>query len=228
MQGNNNEGETGNNKFYTAKGKYLGTDGKNEGKIFVVYNVKSDLDGTQDVLFYIDNQDVISFIKENNGNANAFSEGCIAYLYSFELPTLENRIMMIKNVSTDTGKDKDALNPSNNREYGGVIGGDEVYQSEVKSPKDSGEIRITLPGDCDTYHSHPSGFVYEEFGGNVGGYSKKYYFQQIPSSFDLSHCGNHNCFVIGRGSGYVYGYNSSGTHIKIKTSLFNDPNYFKP
>ena len=60
------------------------------------------------------------------------------------------------------------------------------------------------------------------------GYSKKYFFQQIPSSFDRSHCGNHNCFVIGRGSGYVYGYNSSGTHIKIKTSFFNDPNYFKP
>jgi hypothetical protein len=224
-----NEGVTGINKFYHANGKYLGTDGKYEGKTYIVFNVRSDIDETgEQVLYNISSRDVIAFIKNNNGNVDAFTDDCIAYANSFEIPCLEYRIKMVENVSADTGKSKDALKPSNNREYGGKVGDDKIYESDVRSPKYNSEVQITLPGECSTYHSHPSGFVYEEIGGNIGGYSHTYSFQQHPSTYDINHCGNYNCFVIGRGSGYVYGYNSSGTHIQVKTSYFINPKIYRP
>lgn len=222
-------GET-QNGFFDSYGKYIGSDGKYEGKIYVVYNVKNDKEKVPRGESY---KDAVTFIKQNDGNVDAFTDGCIAYQNSMEIPDYESRVKMIMNVSEDTGKPKDASKDSNNTEYGGSIENlDVVYKSAVGSPMKE-DIIIELPANCSTYHSHPSGTIYKQIGGNVGGADEFHWYNQFPSITDISNAGNFNHFVIGMGGrnvpfgGYVYGYNASGTHIQISIKTFTNPNLFK-
>ena len=233
MEANDQKGGGGGgtkNGFFDSYGKYIGSDGKYEGKIYVVYNVKNDKEKVPRGESY---KDAVTFIKQNDGNVDAFTDDCIAYQNSMEIPDYESRVKMIMNVSEDTGKPKDASKDSNNTEYGGSIENlDVVYKSAVGSPMKE-DIIIELPANCSTYHSHPSGTIYKQIGGNVSGADEFHWYNQFPSITDISNAGNFNHFVIGMGGrnvpfgGYVYGYNASGTHIQISIKTFTNPNLFK-
>ncbi|MCQ2301724.1 MAG: hypothetical protein MJZ94_03740 [Bacteroidales bacterium] len=185
MEANEQKGGGGGetqNGFFDSYGKYIGSDGKYEGKIYVVYNVKNDKEKVPRGESY---KDAVTFIKQNDGK------------------------------------------------YGGSIENlDVVYKSAVGSPMKE-DIIIELPANCSTYHSHPSGTIYKQIGGNVGGADEFHWYNQFPSITDISNAGNFNHFVIGMGGrnvpfgGYVYGYNASGTHIQISIKTFTNPNLFK-
>ncbi len=118
-------------------------------------------------------------------------------------------------VKQDDGKG--GTEDKNNREYGGVVRGNEVIESPagaVASPKDDSKATISHPdvqsGDI-VFHSHPSGSIIEEpekssISSNVfGGETRTYSFGQLPSAFDLNNAKGVE-YVFARGDNMVYIY----------------------
>lgn len=80
--------------FYDCDGNLVGSDGKEDGKIFLLRQTKNSFDskpgpnGEQARVNHIspeELQSTIAFIAGNNNNTNAFTEECIAYTNSIEI-----------------------------------------------------------------------------------------------------------------------------------------------
>jgi RHS repeat-associated protein len=203
--------------FYSQSGKYLGTDGENDGKVFVVTD-----------------RDEARNIKKTNRKDGVTSVDAVSS--AVELPSKTIRSEMTKSV----GMDKE--NPF--REYGGVFGvdsdgnekliwanpGDEADPSKVgeatinvfdaANPSEQG----SLTGIQGTFHTHPSGTVTESpkldmsSSSTIGGTNTTYKFLQVPSGRDVKNSSNRaqqglvtgNSYVIGTRSKTVEIYNGSG------------------
>ena len=197
--------------FYDEKGRYLGSDRQNTGKVYVIRSeIKEVMDKKDEIIsFFLNESSSLSW----NDVYNCFVE---------IVPSRFMRNMMYTIVSKDDGKG--GTKESNNREYGGFI--NEVGMviavdaGEPKNPNVHGDIiSIDFPYGTKyaTFHSHPSG-TGESYFDDLGEHTP--IFQQEPTKTDFSIAGNHICYVFGRRSDLVYVYNKNGIQTIIQTSCF--------
>ncbi len=199
--------------FYNSNGRYIGNNGRNDGKIYIItdFNMSASL-----------YKETLKFIRTNSGNSNAFTEDCIAYSNSVEIPVYENRQAMWEIVSQDNGMG--GTSDCNNREYGGYIDVDGVHcvlPGCVGNPKENPVIDIELPNGYSRFHSHPSG--YSKYFGTETGVAE--WLPREPSPTDIKNAGmNGNDkfthYVFSRANNCVYIYNYSGIQAVMKTDKF--------
>ena len=119
----------GRGHFINEKGKVIGNDGKDDGKIYL-FKDQVETMGIQEnhnAIDYKEQRQTIKFIKENSGNSETFGEDNIAHQNSVELVSdSQARKQMSTIVKQDDGKGGTEVN---NREYGGVVRGNEVIES---------------------------------------------------------------------------------------------------
>ncbi|HOU99351.1 MAG TPA: RHS repeat-associated core domain-containing protein [Bacteroidales bacterium] len=223
--------------FISESGKYLGNDGINDGKVYIVKTTQT----TANINDKHENPNTIfagittserdateSFIKSNSGNTTAFQENDIAYRNSIEIiGDVGLRQRMVEIVCEDDGKGLSS-NPSNNREFGGNISNGSIIPASpsavgnVKSG--SGVLAIDLLGDSPSFHSHASGTYSPMLDFNSYGQSvETKFWYQSPSSTDISNAGSRTNYVFGRGNGTVYIYNSQGVQATIPQKYFVNP-----
>ena len=213
--------------FIDEYGKYLGNDGINDSKVYVIKTTKNNFDSgvSSAGISKQDAKMTIDFIRKNSGNTESFQADNIAYNNSVEIVgDLKNRQAMINIVNQDNGKGGTA--ESNNREYGGIIRNGLVMESPkgtVSNPKTSINAEINHPdvrtGDV-VFHSHPSGSIVERAGTNtIGGTTTTYLWHQAPSITDINGAiGNE--YVFSRRDGNVYIYNRNGVVATIPQKRF--------
>ncbi|OPC33591.1 hypothetical protein BAX97_04650 [Elizabethkingia meningoseptica] len=227
--------------FINENGEYLGNDGINDGKVYVVRTTKSSFDSGAPSAG-ISNKDrkaTEKFITENSGNTSAFQSNSIAYDNSVEIVgSSDTRKAMINIVNQDDGKGGAA--DANNREYGGRIKKDgtviESPPGPVRDPavNPNASIDITVYGNQSTFHSHPSGSKTESstsnnnFGGSsatLGGTTTISGWGKAPSNQggDIQNSGTAINYVFSRSNGTVYIYNNTGVKATIPQKYFVTP-----
>jgi RHS repeat-associated protein len=210
--------------FYDQKGKYLGTDGINDGNVYIVTN-KTDAKA-------------ISKANKSGGTTNLSNVSS-----AVALPSKSIRSEMSKVVGKDS---EDSF-----REYGGVFGTDVSGNEKLVwanpgarvDPSKSKEATIdvfdaanpsekgTLSSYAGTFHSHPSGTVTvgQSSGTSgmttIGGTSTTYSFNQFPSPEDINSAGRRsfvtgNNYVFGTGNKTVYIYNGNGIQATFPIDKF--------
>jgi hypothetical protein len=227
--------------FEDEKGNYLGNDGKNDGKLYVVKTTKKKFDSKAPSSGISKNiqKTTEQFIKDNSGNTSAFESNNIAYTNCVEIEgssTSRQAMVDIVNQDDGTGGTSDA----NNREYGGHIRSDgtvvQASPGPVSDPtvNNDANIEINHLETQSTFHSHPSGTKSvsstgnSNFGGastTLGGSTTSGSFQQAPSNKpgDIANSGSKVNYVFGRGNGVVYIYNNTGVIATVPQSSFVTP-----
>ncbi|WP_142686759.1 RHS repeat-associated core domain-containing protein [Chitinophaga polysaccharea] len=225
--------------FLDENGRKLGSDGKDDGKLYVIKTTQKNFDSEAPSagISKNDRKATEKFIKDNNGNTAAFEGNDIAYKNSVEIEgAATTRQAMVDIVNQDNGKG--GTDPANNREYGGVVKTDgNVSQSPpgpVSDPilnKDA-HINIASFDFQSTFHSHPSGTKSESstgsnpFGGTtIGGTTTNGHFNSAPSNKggDVSNSGSKINYVFSRSNGTVYIYNNTGVIATIPQANFVTP-----
>ena len=211
----------GKGDFIDEKGRYIGNDGNDDGKLYLIKTIKKhfDNDAPSAGISSKEAKATTNFIKENSGNSEAFSKNLIAYSNSVEIisdKAIRKQMVDIVNQDSGTGGTSD----ENNREYGGVVRDNEVKESPkgpVSDPLKQDHTDIAhpdvRPGDI-VFHSHPSGRVGSintETGARTDAMktTKTGRWDQAPSKEDVNNASG-NEYVFARGSGKVYIYNKSG------------------
>jgi hypothetical protein len=134
--------------FLDKKGRLIGNDGLDDGKIYVLKSTT-------------DTKEATDFITKNSGDAKAFQgdNGKIAYNNSIEIEgSATARQAMVTEVSRDNGRG--GTKDVNNREYGGSVLNGVVIPAEpgpVSNLQTDTKAEISLPIGVSTFHSHPSG-----------------------------------------------------------------------
>jgi RHS repeat-associated protein len=227
--------------FINENGEYLGNDGINDGKVYVVKTTKSSFDSGAPSAG-ISNKDrkaTEKFITENSGNTSAFQSNSIAYDNSVEIAgSTETRQAMVDIVNQDNGKG--GTSDANNREYGGRIKKDgTVVESPMGPVRDAAtdpnaSITITSYGNQSTFHSHPSGSKTESSTSNnmsgsssatIGGTTTTSGYKNAPSfkGGDVQNSGTAINYVFSRSNGTVYIYNNTGVKATIPQKYFVTP-----
>jgi len=200
--------------FINEKGQYLGNDGIDDSKVYVVKTTQKKFDsGAPSAGITKDKAKTTEkFIAENSGNTAAFQNNDIAYSNSVEIAgNSTTRQSMVDIVNQDDGRGGTA--DANNREYGGVVRTDgTVVQSPpgpVSNPtvNKKATIDITSFEFQSTFHSHPSGTVTPDRSSNsIGGETVSGYFRSAPSNKpgDVSNSGAKINYVFSRSNGTVY------------------------
>lgn len=225
--------------FINEDGKYLGNDGINDGKVYVVKTTKSSFDsGAPSAgISKSDRKATESFITKNSGNTSAFESNSIAYNNSVEIAgSADTRQAMVDIVNQDNGKG--GTSDANNREYGGVIKKDgSVVQSPpgaVSNPLVNTEasINISSYSSQSTFHSHPSGTNSDapqstgvSASTTLGGSVTSAAFRNAPSNkgADITNSGSKVNYVFSRGNGTVYIYNNTGVIATVPQKNFVTP-----
>ncbi|PZU17224.1 MAG: hypothetical protein DI589_26365 [Shinella sp.] len=218
--------------FISESGKYLGNDGIDDGKVYVVKTTEKKFDsGSPSAgISKSDRNATEDFIKTNSGNTEAFQSNDIAYKNSVEIEgKTETRQAMVDIVNQDNGRG--GTKPENNKEYGGIIESNgSVVQSTPGPVQDplvgSAGIDINASPNQSTFHSHPSGTT----GGNKSGISSTSTlgstqggYKNAPSNVDIDTSGRKINYVFARGSGTVYIYNNTGVIATIPQKSFVTP-----
>jgi RHS repeat-associated protein len=215
------DGMKGDGDFEDAKGRYLGNDGKNDGKLYVLKTTAS--------------SDDAKFIKSNSGNTEAFNNNAPIYNKVQEINVnKDTRQTMVNTVSQDNGNG--GTKAANNREYGGSVDNKNNITlspaGEVTDPSIKPEASIDITSNTNTiaeFHSHPSGAITKDANGEPVtsssgiGSSTTYSFNQPPSGPDLSNIGTRTGYVFGMGNGTVYIYNSTGVVASLPIKNFVEP-----
>ncbi|UPT69698.1 MAG: RHS repeat-associated core domain-containing protein [Flavobacterium sp. JAD_PAG50586_2] len=226
--------------FINEKGKYLGNDGINDGKAYVVKTTEKSFDsGAPSAgISKSDKNATEGFITANSGNTEAFQNNDIAYKNSVEIEgSADTRQSMVDVVNQDNGNG--GTKPENNREYGGKIKSDgTVVQSppgDVANPLVNTEasINISSYSSQSTFHSHPSGTNSTSTGGGsgmgssttLGGSTTTGSFNHAPSNIggDIQNSGSKVNYVFSRGNGTVYIYNNTGVIATVPQKNFVTP-----
>ena len=219
--------------FLDENGKYLGNDGIDDGKVYVIKTTQKSFDSgvSSAGISKSAAKATGSFIKKNSGNTEAFQNNSIAYDNSVEIISDQNvRQDMVNIVNQDNGRG--GTSDANNREYGGVLRNGKVIESPmgpVGNPKTDLNASITHPGVRNgdiTFHSHPSGQIIEssvgKAGTTIGGSTITYQWGRAPSVHDVKGAlGNE--YVFSRGNGIVYIINKSGVVATIPQNRFVTP-----
>ena len=209
------DGRSVEGDFYNQKGKYLGTDGNDDGKVFVVTNEKE-----------------AKAIKKTNKQGGPTDVGDVSS--AIELPSAF--------VRREMGKAVDRAGSPSFHEEGGYFGITSDGREFVVHAQPGGEADpskdphasidvfkaadiSTLPNDADptrtgTFHTHPDGTVQTITGGGantIGGRTTTTHsFSNEPSSRDISNAKYNvagitgNRYVLAQGNNTVYIYNGSG------------------
>jgi RHS repeat-associated protein len=220
--------------FINEDGKKIGSDGINDGKVYVVKTTQKNFDsGSPSAgISKKDAKATEEFITKNSGNTEAFKSNDIAYKNSVEIQgKTETRQAMVDIVNKDDGKGGTA--DANNREYGGRIKGNgdvlEAPAGPVANPAVDKEAHIDIAtyGTQSEFHSHPSGTRTE---GNtnpntIGGSTTSSSFLHAPSNVggDVGNSGNSVNYVFSRGNGTVYIYNNTGVIATVPQKYFVNP-----
>jgi RHS repeat-associated protein len=210
--------------FINEKGQKIGSDGKDDEKVYVVKTSQKSFDsGAPSAgISKKEAKATEDFIAKNSGNTDAFNSNGIAYKNSVEIQgKSETRQAMVDIVNKDDGKGGTAA--ANNREYGGRIKGNgevvEAPPGPVANPKTDPQahIDITNFGTQSEFHSHPRGTLTE---GNT-----TYSFQNAPSNNpgDVTNSSNSTNYAFSRGNGTVYIYNNTGVKATIPQKYFVNP-----
>ena len=226
--------------FINENGQYLGNDGKEDGKVYVVKTTKSSFDsGAPSAgISNSDRKATESFITKNSGNTSAFESNSIAYDNTVEIAgSPDTRQRMVDIVNQDNGKG--GTSDANNREYGGRIKKDgTVVESPAGPVRDpavnaNASIDITSYGNQSTFHSHPSGSKTDSstsnnFGGSsatLGGTTTTSGWENAPSNQggDIQNSGTATNYVFSRSNGTVYIYNNTGVKATIPQKYFVTP-----
>ena len=212
--------------FINEQGKYVGNDGKNDGRVYVIKTSKTSFDsGVKSA--GISSEDALNtenFIANNSGNTEAFNDNNIAYENSVEIEGNANtRGEMVKIINQDDGTG--GTNPENSREHGGMVDfAGKVSAVPSGTPADPSVdhfAEIAFPGGTilnkTEFHSHPSVAGVDENGQPIG-------FMQAPSSYDIQNAGTSTGvkYVFGRrgDTKTTYMYNSTGVIATIPTNSF--------
>lgn len=209
--------------FVNKNGQVVGSDGINDGKVYVLKTTESEFDKgvpgaglSKEML-----NETIRFIEGHSGNTSAFESNRIAYDNSIEIegsPAVRKAMVDIVN------QDKGNGGKSAFQEYGGSVNGGVVEQAPhggKSDPLAQEQVNITLtsgPNTSSTFHSHPSGTRSVVIDGSV----KFGSFVQSPSPADISTAGSTTNYVFGRGDNTVYIYNSHGIQAVIGQKNFID------
>lgn len=231
--------QAGVGDFISESGKYLGNDGIDDGKVYVVKTTEKKFDsGAPSAgISKSDKNATESFIKTNSGNTAAFQSNDIAYKNSVEIEgSAETRQGMVDIVNQDNGNG--GTKPENNREYGGRIKSDgtvvESPPGAVADPLVNSEasINISSYSSQSTFHSHPSG-TNSTGGSSTGAGSSSTLgasvtegsFRNAPSNVggDVSNSGAKVNYVFSRGNGTVYIYNNTGVMATVPQKNFVTP-----
>jgi RHS repeat-associated protein len=212
--------------FVSEEGEYLGNDGKDDGKVYVVKTTKKNFDsGVEAAGISEDDRKVTqAFIAAFSGNDAAFNVTNMAYYNSAEIPGQENARQDVENeVNKDDGTG--GTSDANNREYSGRI----TPNGKV-IPNDPSEVSKPLPGQRTVsstrrtgeqfiYHSHQSGTLSV----NEGGKSKTLSYPQAPSSEDILNATGAPEGTFGRGNKTVYIFSNAGVLATIPQKYFVHP-----
>ncbi|WET69689.1 DUF6443 domain-containing protein [Sphingobacterium sp.] len=212
--------------FINEKGRYLGNDGIEDGRVYVIKTSKESFDSEVPSAGITGDQAKATekFITKNSGNTAAFQNNDVAYVNSVEIEgAATTRQQMVNIVNQDNGKGAGRVTDANSREYGGAISNTGVVTESppgaVAKPG-APRVSITLISDNktrSTFHSHPSASVTTVTGGSSGNTismsssSSTAGFAQAPSygaGLDVnSNQSSQTNYVFGRGNGTVYIYN---------------------
>ena len=208
--------------FYGANGRYLGNDGKKDGKVYVIRNGEDALCGTWDLLISI------CKVLLHSGNSEYFDNHSEIYDNFISILPLDMLAEAYAAIQDDgTGGTIDA----NNREYGGYANekGDAWERldiiSDIGNPQ---EGDIPIPGLNNSrirFHSHPSGTrstgkpyavdlgktTFTE--GKIG---ETHSWVQTPSTEDKKRAGNNINYVFGMGDKTLSVYDNMGTQATIR------------
>lgn len=204
-------------EFKNEKGEIIGNDGINDKKTYIIKTTQTSVETGAPMAGITEKQykETTNFIKDNNGNSEAFKNNNIAYENSVEIPSFESRQEMSKIVGQDDGSGGNNLTkPNNVKEYGGVVQNDgTVKESNVRPSWSS--IQSSAVADSNTkfgFHSHPSGSMIKNgvILRSVHGPSHQGAFT-TPNTGDIGpHQIPRTNFVFQRGEQKVYIYNSQG------------------
>jgi len=207
--------------FINEQGIKVGSDGKDDGKLYLIKTSKGDFDSKIEVrpngITSEEATTTENFIKANSGDKEAFANNDIAYKNSVEIEgNVKTRQAMVDEVNRDNGMG--GLSEANNREYGGYVNTDGTVRLEtpgVSGTPTSGKS-ISMRRDANTktmFHSHPSGAD----GGNR--------YRQGPSPEDISSAGagKRTEYVFGRGNGVITIYNGKGVIATMPQESFVKP-----
>ena len=218
--------------FFDFNGKYIGNDGIDDGKIYVMKTTKTGTSESGANYLGIDRtsrKEAIKYINLYSGNTNYFEENSI-YDNFVEIendPIIREQIYSIIRKDNGYGGTK----PSNNREYGGVIRNGKVVESPagpVGDPSTDSDIHIniqTLPGDI-MFHTHPSGTVNTMSVSNnvLNTTTNNDKWIQPPSIDDLIKAQDYTFYyVFGMYEKKVYLYNKNGIISIFPHKLFINP-----
>lgn len=208
--------------FYGADGRYLGNDGKKDGKVYVIRNGEDALCGTWDL--FTSKCKVLL----HSGNSEYFDNHSEIYDNFISILPLDMLAEAYAAIQDDgTGGAIDA----NNREYGGYANekGDAWERldiiSDIGNPQ---EGDIPIPGLNNSrirFHSHPSGTrstgkqyavdpwktTFTE--GKIG---ETHSWVQTPSTADIKRAGNKINYVFGMGDKTLSVYDNMGTQATIR------------
>ncbi|KIX21291.1 hypothetical protein SY27_11145 [Flavobacterium sp. 316] len=225
--------------FINGQGKKIGSDGKSDGKVYVVKtdDKKFDSGAPSAGITKDERKETEKFITENSGNTEAFENNSIAYDNSVEIEgKSETRQSMVDIVNQDNGNG--GTSPANNREYGGVIKTDgtvvESPAGPVADPLVNPEANISIESFTfqSTFHSHPSGTNSTGSGNSgtgssttLGGSSTSGAFRRAPSNAggDVANSGSKVNYVFARSNGTVYIYNNTGVIATVPQKYFVTP-----
>jgi len=227
--------------FLDENGKKIGSDGKADGKRYVIKTTEKTFDGGAPSAG-IDRataKATKTFIEKNSGNSAAFDANASVYNNVQEIEgSSATRQAMVDIVNKDNGKG--GTSDANSREYGGAISNDGNVTESPAGPiakPGAPKATISITEDNKTrsiFHSHPSAYETTVSGGSSGSTvsmsttTSTVGFIQPPSSGDgldinSSNTGRTN-YVFGRGNGTVYIYNSnSGVTATIPQRYFVTP-----
>ena len=202
--------------FISEKGKYLGNDGINDGKVYVVKTTQKYFDSqvAVDGITKSEARQTEEFIANNSGNTEAFAQNPIAYNNSVEI---EGDAIVRQGMMDIVNKDDGTRGPTpaNNREYGGVVVSGKVIESPpgpVSRPENGASIMHPNVRNASTvFHSHPSG---------TSGLSR---YNQAPHPDGDVTATTGTRYVFGRRDGLVYIYGGSGVKATVPQKYFVIP-----
>ena len=187
--------------FVDNRGRIIGNDGKNDGKVYVLKISKDEvfensINGSEYSLVQL--QEAKSFVDTYSGNSDVFSMNPTIYDYFVEIVgNKEMRKQMVDIVTIDDGSRKWV--DDNRREYGGYIANNTIIGVKPGGISNENGATINIPEGYSTFHSHPSGIAPNNYG-----------FAQPPSETDIKNAKGFTSYVFGRYDGIVYIYNVNG------------------
>jgi len=227
--------------FLNDHGKKIGSDGKTDGKVYVVKTTETSFDSgaPTDGITEDQRKATEKFIKDNNGNTSAFEANDIAYKNSVEIEgSPATRQAMVDIVNKDNGKGGKA--DANNREHGGTVSKNGTVTASpdgavAKPGAPVANISYTVDNNTKSlFHSHESASLTTTSDGSNGNTisfsssSSTVGFAQAPSSgpgLDINSTNTPRTnYVFGRTNGTVYIYNSNtGIQATIPQKNFVTP-----